>query len=188
MDDRQLPRAIIFDRDGTLTKSLEPVISPQDIELLSGAAQAIRACNEANIPVGLASNQGIVARGLLSTQGLDLVHQRFVDLLQGEGAFIDGFRYCPHHPAAANPVDRTCKCRKPGPQMLQDLASEFGVDAEATVMIGDNSTDLGAAKSAGMMSVLVLTGHGESFKTDPLVSAIAMTALDAVIQLGLKAV
>jgi D-glycero-D-manno-heptose 1,7-bisphosphate phosphatase len=186
MDNRQLPRAIIFDRDGTLTASLDPVTEPDQIRLLAGAAEAVRACNEANILVGLASNQGIVSRGILPPANLLIVHQRLAELLDARGAHIDSFRYCPHHPRAAAVADRNCDCRKPGPRMLVELAEEFRVDANDVVMVGDNKTDLEAAKNAGMRSLLVLTGHGKSFQTDAESNQIVESVTEAVTYLGVK--
>jgi HAD superfamily hydrolase (TIGR01662 family) len=186
MDDSQLPGAIIFDRDGTLTRSLDPVTEPDDIELLDGAAETIRACNKAGVLVGLASNQGIVSRGLLSIDGLVKVHERLVELLHEQGAVLDGFRYCPHHPRAIDPLDRTCLCRKPGPQMLADLAKDFQVSHDQIVMVGDNITDIEAASNASMKSILVLTGHGETFRTDVAHSQTAKSVREAVARLGIR--
>jgi phosphoglycolate phosphatase len=50
---------------------------------------------------------------------------------------------------------------KPHPQMLEELMNEFGVSAEATVMIGDTTHDLQMAKNAGVASVGVSYGAHE---------------------------
>ncbi len=51
---------------------------------------------------------------------------------------------------------------KPHPQMLETLMNEFGVRAEAAVMVGDTTHDLQMAKNAGVASVGVSYGaHGK---------------------------
>jgi phosphoglycolate phosphatase len=47
---------------------------------------------------------------------------------------------------------------KPHPQMLEELTAEFGIAAEATVMIGDTSHDLLMARNAGVDSLAVTYG------------------------------
>jgi phosphoglycolate phosphatase len=47
---------------------------------------------------------------------------------------------------------------KPHPQMLDELMAEFGVMAEATLMIGDTIHDLQMAKNAGVASLAVCYG------------------------------
>lgn len=47
---------------------------------------------------------------------------------------------------------------KPHPQMLEELMAEFGISAEATLMIGDTSHDLLMASNAGVDSLAVTYG------------------------------
>lgn len=47
---------------------------------------------------------------------------------------------------------------KPHPQMVEELMDEFGVSAEATLMIGDTTHDLQMAKNAGVASLAVAYG------------------------------
>ena len=47
---------------------------------------------------------------------------------------------------------------KPHPQMLEELMDEFGVEAEATLMIGDTTHDLLMARNAGVAALGVAYG------------------------------
>lgn len=47
---------------------------------------------------------------------------------------------------------------KPHPQMLEELMTEFGVEAEATLMIGDTTHDLLMARNAGVAALAVAYG------------------------------
>ena len=62
---------------------------------------------------------------------------------------------------------------KPHPGMLLAAASELGILPECTIMIGDNQTeDVGAARAAGMMSVLLgQVDKGHSHRPDRAVAS-----------------
>ena len=55
--------AIFLDRDGTLNFDYGWITSPDKIELLPGAAQAVRAVNDAGYLAVLVTNQPVIARG-----------------------------------------------------------------------------------------------------------------------------
>lgn len=73
------------------------------------------------------------------------------------------------------------ECRsKPHPQMLDELMDEFGVEADATLMIGDTTHDLLMARNAGVESVGVAYGAHprESLEAEnPLFCAADVTEL-----------
>ncbi|MCX7896580.1 MAG: HAD-IA family hydrolase [Rhodocyclaceae bacterium] len=51
---------------------------------------------------------------------------------------------------------------KPHPQMLEELMEEFGVERQATLMIGDTTHDLLMARNAGVDAVAVAYGAHEA--------------------------
>ena len=65
MTDTALPTAVFLDRDGTINRDVEYLGDPAQVELLPGAAAAIRRLNDANIPVVIVTNQSVIARGFL---------------------------------------------------------------------------------------------------------------------------
>lgn len=154
--------AVFLDRDGTIIDDVDYLTRPDQIRLIPGAAAAIRRLNHAGWIVVVVTNQSAVARGMLTEAGLAEIHARLDELLAAEGARIDGYYYCPHHPEAANAAyRRVCECRKPAPGMLLQAAREMRLDLEASVMIGDSLRDLEAGKAAGCKTLmLVRTGHG----------------------------
>ncbi len=53
-------------------------------------------------------------------------------------------------------------CRlKPEPDALLMLMKEFGIRPEETAMVGDNDTDLAAARAAGVKRVFAAYGYGD---------------------------
>ena len=75
------------------------------------------------------------------------------------------------------------ECRsKPHPQMLEELLDEFGVGAEAALMIGDTSHDLQMARNAGVDGLGVAYGahpRAELEALDPVYCAGSIDELHA---------
>jgi D-glycero-D-manno-heptose 1,7-bisphosphate phosphatase len=88
--------------------------------------------------------------------------------LARDGALIDGVYYCPHHPdIGAVDYRKACDCRKPGTGMLDAAAVEHDIDLTRSFVIGDKSSDILLAESAGARSALVLTGYGRETLAHP---------------------
>jgi D-glycero-D-manno-heptose 1,7-bisphosphate phosphatase len=156
--------AIFLDRDGVinevLTKRVKFVNKPRDFYLLDGVGEAIRLINELDYKVFVVTNQGGVGLGYMREKTLEDVHQKMKGDLAKYGARIDDVAYCPHKPYAG------CACRKPGPQMLIDLAEKHHVDLEKSFMVGDRDPDIEAGKAAGTKTVLVGTREKVTPKAD----------------------
>ena len=161
------PHAAVFlDRDGTLNVFKGYISEPDAIELIDGAAHAVRRINEKGYLAVLATNQPVVARGACSPEMLDRIHCRLEALLGEEGAYLDGVYFCPHHPdkgfAGENPLYKTdCDCRKPKPGMLLRAAKEMNIDLSASYMVGDAQTDVQTARNAGCRPVLLTENADE---------------------------
>ena len=154
--------AVFLDRDGTINEDTGYVGHPDRVRMLPGAARAIRRLNAAGQRVVVVTNQSGVARGLFSTSDVEAVHCRIRELLEEEGAYVDAFYYCPHHPTeGSGPYARPCTCRKPAPGMLLRAAEEMGLDLGRCVLAGDQGGDLSCAQAAGCVGILVRTGKGE---------------------------
>ena len=141
------PRAVLFDRDGTLVVDVPYCADPALVTPVSTAPAALALLRAAGIPVGVVSNQSGIARGLLDREQVDAVNRRVDDLL---GPF-DVWQVCPHGP------DDGCGCRKPQPGMVLAAADALGVAPEDVAVVGDIGADVGAARAAGARSVLVPT-------------------------------
>lgn len=153
---------LILDRDGTINVEVDFLKDPDEIQLIPGAARAIREANEVGIKTCVVSNQSGIARGILSESQLDVVHQRLLEVLSQEGAHIDRIYYCPHHPDfGAPPYRKVCTCRKPNTGMLLMASQELGIILEKSFVVGDRCCDIQSGKQVGCGTVLVLTGYGE---------------------------
>jgi histidinol-phosphate phosphatase family protein len=137
-------RALLLDFDGTLrrTRSGEKYPrTPDDIEILPGRVEVLRAWRDAGYRLLGVSNQGDVARGKLSEADARACFDRTVQLL---GIDIE-VAFCPHSPA---PI--TCWCRKPMPGFGVDYLERYKLDPAQTIMVGDMTTDETFAKRCGV--------------------------------------
>lgn len=157
-----MTRAGVFlDRDGTLNVEIDFLRTPEELELIPGAARAVRKLNELGLPTCVISNQSGVARGYLTEAGLIPIHARLQEELAREGAHIDRIYYCPHHPSeGVAPYNIACDCRKPEPGMLLRGARELNIDPAASFVVGDRLGDIQAGRTVGATTILVLTGYG----------------------------
>jgi D-glycero-D-manno-heptose 1,7-bisphosphate phosphatase len=155
-------RAVFLDRDGTLNRDLPRAVArPEDLVLLPGAADALRALERAGFARVVVTNQSAIARGDLDPERLGHVHAALSGLLARAGAGIELWGWCPHHPSEGlPPYRRACRCRKPEPGLLQAAARRLGRDLAASWIVGDAERDLLAGASVGARGVLVGTGKG----------------------------
>jgi D-glycero-D-manno-heptose 1,7-bisphosphate phosphatase len=147
---------VILDRDGVINHEADDDVTTVDgWDPIPGSIEAINRLKKAGYLVTIASNHSGIARGMYSENELVEMNEKMQRLLSARGASIDGIFYCPHGPEA------NCICRKPKPGLLFQIAKQFDIDLSQTPMVGDNISDIQAAKLANAKPVLVRTGKGE---------------------------
>jgi histidinol-phosphate phosphatase family protein len=150
--------AAFLDRDGTIIHDANYVLDPADVELLPGAADAIRGLAERDIAVVVITNQSGIARGWLSVADYDAVNRRLAELLAAAGARVDATYMCPHHPDVSGP----CDCRKPGLALYRQAIAEHELDPARSVFIGDRWRDVAPASTLGGRAILLVVGSTPS--------------------------
>ena len=79
------------------------------------------------------------------------LHEWLGEILAHEGAKIDGFYVCPHHPTEGQGLyRRECDCRKPKPGLFHLAIRELSICVERSIAVGDQLSDLEAALNAGV--------------------------------------
>lgn len=155
-----LDRAVFLDRDGVLIDDAGLILRPEDVRIIAGVPAALRKLHVSGFRLIVVSNQAVVARGLLSEEGV-VELQRYIarQLVEAGAPSLDGWYFCPHHPNATLPEYRVvCECRKPRPGLLLRAARELGIDPKESIMIGDRITDIVAGARAGCKTILAETG------------------------------
>ena len=159
--------AVFLDRDGTINEEVGYLDSLDKLKIIPSAYEAIRLINESGMKVVVISNQAGVARGFFTEDFVKVTHEHLQTALRQQGATIDNFYYCPHHPTEGiEPYRQVCNCRKPAPGMLLQAAQDLNIDLKRSYLVGDRFNDMEAGKKIGVRGILVKTGFGQSLLQD----------------------
>lgn len=148
---------MFFDRDGCLNEDIGFLHEWDKFRWLPGAIEAVELVNRAGFRAFVVTNQSGVARGLYTGAHVEAIYKHMGQDLARKGAWLDAMRYCPHHPTIGD--SGLCRCRKPGPGMVEDLMQAWSIDPARAFMVGDRDTDVGAAQAAGIKGIKIAPGH-----------------------------
>ena len=155
-------RAVFLDRDGVLNKSIVRNGRPyaptnlSEFELLPGVVEATQTLRTGGFLLIVATNQPDVGAGRVPRDTVERMNAELRKWLP-----LDDIKVCYH-------LDRDeCLCRKPKPGMLIEAASEWGIDLEASVMVGDRWRDIEAGHAARCKTVFVDAGYTEKGLSQP---------------------
>lgn len=171
-------KAVFLDRDGVINKYVGFLTNIDQFELNDGVTEAIKKINSKGYLAIVVTNQPVIARGEVTFDELEEIHNKMETLLGLDGAYLDAVYYCPHHPhkgyeGEVPELKIECECRKPKPGMLLQAARDFNVDLSKSFMIGDGDNDMAAGNSAGCTSVFI--GDKQQYRcADSLLSAVNM--------------
>ena len=167
LDSRPRP-ALFLDRDGVLNEDRGYVARWEDFRWIPGAKDAVAAFNRAGWLVIVVTNQSGIGRGYYTEAAMHDLHARMAEDLAAAGGRIDAVYFAPHHPEAAvesyrrpDPPDR-----KPNPGMILQALSEWPIDRERSVLVGDKPSDMEAAARAGVRGLLFTGGDLRRFLLD----------------------
>jgi D-glycero-D-manno-heptose 1,7-bisphosphate phosphatase len=153
--------AVFLDRDGTLIDSPHLNWKKEQFKISKGVAEQVKKINAIGVPVIVVTNQPVVARGLLSEEGVISLHNMLAERMMKKGATIDKFYFCPHHPNANVEKYRiVCRCRKPKIGLFLEARKDFNIDLEKSFVIGDMTQDIFAGKKIKATTILVKQGYG----------------------------
>ena len=158
---------VLLDRDGTLIDfhrdaelgAVSSAFHPDQLRLLPGVLDGLRAFAEAGWVIAIATNQPGAAKGQFPREAIERTNRALVDLLAAAGIPIAAVAACLHHPEGGPGGDASlvgpCDCRKPAPGLLAGLVAELDLDPATTSMIGDTAADVEAAHRAGLRAALL---------------------------------
>jgi D-glycero-D-manno-heptose 1,7-bisphosphate phosphatase len=157
--------ALFLDRDGVLNEDPGYVYRWEDFRWIPGARETVAAFNRAGWLVIVVTNQSGVGRGYYTEADMHALHARMAEDLAAAGGRIDAFYHAPQHPDAKLEVYRhpDPPDRKPNPGMILKALSEWPINREASILIGDKPSDMEAATRAGIRGVLFPGGDLKTF-------------------------
>jgi D-glycero-D-manno-heptose 1,7-bisphosphate phosphatase len=163
--DSPLRPALFLDRDGVLNEDHGYVCRWEDFRWIEGAREAVVAFNRAGWLVIVVTNQSGVGRGYYTEAEMHALHGRMREDLAAAGGHIDAFYFAPHHPDAADDAYRhpDPPDRKPNPGMILRALSEWPIERERSVLVGDKASDIEAAARAGVRALMFPGGDLAGF-------------------------
>ena len=172
-------RHVILDRDGVLNEEAPArgyIRDAGEFHWLPHALAGLAILRGAGLYLSVVTNQSGVGRGLMSLGQLEAVHARMQSEAAAHGGALDAVLFCPHAP------QENCACRKPAPGLIHAAIAGSHKPAAATLLVGDDTRDLEAARQAGVAAVLVRTGKGR--QTEALSCNAGVPAYDDLAQLA----
>lgn len=156
-------KAIFFDRDGVINQEKTPFVNLSNFEIYDDVSKFMKIARKKGYLLFIVTNQPVIAKGFISIDELDHIHQKLEQYLLNEGIFIDEIKYCPHHPEKGfigelPEFKIVCNCRKPETKMVSDLISHYNIDVNRSFLIGDRYRDIEAGNRSGLKSILIQRG------------------------------
>ena len=157
--------AVFLDRDGVLIEDSGYPHLPEHLKLIPGATAAVQRLNRLGYLAVIVTNQSGVARGMFTEDQMHAFNALLVKRLAQDGAVIGAVYACPFHPEAREERYRhpDHPDRKPNPGMLLRAIADHDIDPAKSFMIGDQPTDVEAAKRAGVSGFLFQGGDLDVF-------------------------
>lgn len=176
--------AVFLDRDGTIVHDVHYLSRPEQLQLISGAADAMARLMAAGLPLIVVTNQSGIGRGLFSEADFTMITARLDAMLLEHGVTLTATYHCPDDPD----VPRETSCRKPGDSMHQRAALEHGLDLKQSFYIGDKWLDVEPAVTHDAMGILVPTAETtfrdlSKAKDDAVVATTLGAAVDRVLRM-----
>lgn len=153
-----LYKAVFLDRDGIINRQApehDYIKSWDEFEFLPGVSEAIRRLNDAGYLVLVVTNQRGIARGMMTMEAVNTIHERMCQKLAESGAVIRKVYVCPHESG-------TCTCRKPDIGLFLQAEDDFDIDKKKSWMVGDSDSDVKAGQRYEIRTI----------KTDCLASSV----------------
>jgi D-glycero-D-manno-heptose 1,7-bisphosphate phosphatase len=153
--------AVFLDRDGTLIEERGFIDRLDMVTVYPWTGDALRLVTRAGFAAVVVTNQSAIARGMIDEAFLRDVHRSIDAHITAAGGAIDRYYYCPHLPTATvEKYRQACRCRKPGPGLIEQACRELDLNPARSITIGDRWRDIAAGSAAGTRTVLVRSGHG----------------------------
>ncbi|MAH81032.1 MAG: hypothetical protein CMP39_05080 [Rickettsiales bacterium] len=153
-------KAVFLDRDGVIIDDVNYLVDEKDVVVLPNVVDAIKIFRQFGFLVIVITNQSVVARGRCTEENVEYIHNHINSILDKDGAAIDAFYFCPHHPDFQYKGVTHCNCRKPEIGLFEQAVKRYNIDVSQSYFVGDKESDIQAGKKIGVQTVGVRTGYG----------------------------
>jgi D-glycero-D-manno-heptose 1,7-bisphosphate phosphatase len=133
-----------------------PPCGIQEVEILDGVLEAVELLTNSGFIVVVVTNQPDVARGKTTKLQVEEINSHI-----GRLVGIKYFYTCFHDDAAR------CRCRKPGPGLIEQAGLELNLNLESSYLVGDRWRDVSAGQTAGCETFFIDYSYPEKQPRKP---------------------
>ncbi|OIQ96024.1 D-glycero-alpha-D-manno-heptose-1,7-bisphosphate 7-phosphatase [mine drainage metagenome] len=176
MDLKQINKSwtLFLDRDGVINyeKKDEYVLHWDEFIFMPGVKDALKILNGLFGVIVIVTNQKCIGKKLLTTEGLQLIHQNMLDEIKTAGGRVDNIYFCPD-------LEDDSPNRKPNHGMALQAKHDFPqIDFSKSMMVGNKLSDMQFARNAGIASVFAATTNPDTAFPHPLIDLRVNDLLD----------
>lgn len=153
---------LFLDRDGVINKNIDGsyVLDWEQFEFKKGVLETMPKLAKLFPRIIVVTNQQCIAKGLLTENELNEIHQNMMNMIELNGGRIDAVYYAPDLASPENNL------RKPKNGMAYLAQQDFPeIDFQKSIMVGDKLSDMEFGKSVGMTTIFLSSIP----KTSPLI-------------------
>lgn len=144
-------KALLLDRDGVVNVDHGYVCSVERFAFVDGVFALARRAVDRGYRVAVITNQSGIARGYYTETEFHALSHWMSKEFERHGVSLAGVFHCPYHSiGTASPYSRESFWRKPNPGMILEAQRALGLDLARSVFVGDQPTDMAAARAAGV--------------------------------------
>src|SRR4030095_11305856 len=165
---------LFLDRDGVINHDTpnDYVRNADQFRFYDDVLKALSYFHQKFGRIIVVTNQRGVGRGLMTEEDLLLIHEKMLLDVDDSGGRIDKVYYC-------TSMDNEHPNRKPNPGMAIRARKDFPeIDFSRAVIVGNNLSDMGFGRNAGIYTVFVRTTNPEVTLPHPLIDLIFDTLPD----------
>jgi D-glycero-D-manno-heptose 1,7-bisphosphate phosphatase len=149
--------ALFLDRDGVINVDYGHVHKIKDFHFVDGIFDLVKKAQDAGLEIFVVTNQAGIGRGIYSEESFITLNNYMLEQFELRGIRISRTYYCPHHPTKGlGQYLQDCECRKPKPGLILRASLDYGLNLEASVIVGNKNSDVSAGISAGIKKVVYI--------------------------------
>ncbi|WP_029008057.1 D-glycero-alpha-D-manno-heptose-1,7-bisphosphate 7-phosphatase [Azospirillum halopraeferens] len=170
-------KALLLDRDGVVNLDHGYVCSVERFTFVDGIFALARRAVDRGYRVVVVTNQSGIARGFYDEAEFRALTAWMAGAFEAQGVALAGVFHCPcHRDGTVARYSRDSFWRKPAPGMILEAQRRLGLDLGRSLFVGDQPTDMAAARAAGIPARVLLAPPG----TPPGDATRVVTRLDEV--------
>ena len=177
----RLKKALFLDRDGVVNVEKHYVHKIEDFEFIEGVFELAMAAQAKGYLIIVITNQSGIGRGFYSEAIFHQLTKWMVEQFRANGVTIAKVYFAPHHPEhGIGRYKSESEDRKPNPGMILKAAKEFQLDLTCSVLVGDQSSDVQAGRTAGVGHIVLYAPGMDTCECQPPPDCVVKRLTDTV--------